>query len=126
MGIKSTSSETKTADETTHKGTTLLRNLESQYETSRVMTHLAKGAGLGYGVSSQITQTEVNPTDTDNLHEWSYLHSIFHKIKNKLAYRNLYLKLKNIVKAGRSYKMISHQKFLNHANIKHHISWYQE
>ena len=47
----------------------LLDDLEAQYESSRFMTHLAKGAGLGYGQAAQITQTKVDPNDTDDINE---------------------------------------------------------
>ena len=33
----------------------LLDDLQQQYETSRFMTHLARGVGLGYGTSSSFT-----------------------------------------------------------------------
>lgn len=66
MGIKDQPSETKDVPSESSK---ILQALESQYETSRFMTHLAKGAGLGYGTSAQITQTKVNPNDTDSLNE---------------------------------------------------------
>ena len=33
-----------------------LSTLEQQYETSRYMTHMARGAGLGYGADSLLTE----------------------------------------------------------------------
>lgn len=36
----------------------LLKDLEQQYETSRFMTHLARGSGLGYGTSAPSDSTQ--------------------------------------------------------------------
>ena len=63
MGIKEIPSQSKAF---TSESSKLLQDLESQYESSRFMTHLAKGAGLGYGTSAQIRQTKVDPTETDD------------------------------------------------------------
>jgi len=32
---------------------TILHSLQQQYDTSRYMTHIARGAGLGYGTDLQ-------------------------------------------------------------------------
>lgn len=70
MGIKDKSTDERGSSSDGVPATSaLLKDLESQYETSRFMTHLAKGAGFGFGTSAQITQTKVNPNDTDSLHE---------------------------------------------------------
>ncbi len=66
MGIKDGVSE---GSDSAIKSNKLLDDLEAQYETSRFMTHLAKGAGLGYGSGAQITQNKVNPNDTDDINE---------------------------------------------------------
>ena len=66
-GGETTTSATQDSSKVTGRNTNLLNALEAQYETSRFMTHLAKGAGLGYGIAAQITQKKVDPHDTDNL-----------------------------------------------------------
>ena len=66
MGIKAESEGASAGSKKTNK---LLDDLEAQYETSRFMTHLAKGAGLGYGSGAQITQNKVNPNDTDDINQ---------------------------------------------------------
>lgn len=66
MGIKSSTTE-GVKPEGTAADSTVLKNLESQYETSRYMTHLAKGVGLGFGIATQ--NNTVDPHDTDKLNE---------------------------------------------------------
>jgi hypothetical protein len=68
MGIKT---DTPAADNTANTTTTttpsgLLNDLESQYESSRVLTHFARGAGLGY---SLMTQTKLNNEPNNNTDE---------------------------------------------------------
>ena len=70
MGIKDSGDSDSTTDcKAAKKSNQLLDNLEAQYEASRFMTHLAKGVGLGYGLNAQITQSKVNPNDTDDINE---------------------------------------------------------
>ena len=69
MGIKDDGPEGNPKTTTSNQSNKLLDDLEAQYEVSRFMTHLAKGAGLGYGTGAQITQNKVNPNDTDNINE---------------------------------------------------------
>lgn len=70
MGIKDSGGGSIEGGE--HKSNKLLDNLEAQYEASRFMTHLAKGAGLGYGSNASISQNKVNPNDTDDINESSH------------------------------------------------------
>ena len=72
MGIKGDPQKASEGDKIKERSSQLLNNLESQYETSRYMTHLAKGAGLGFGLHAQISQNKVNPNDTDDLHQTSH------------------------------------------------------
>lgn len=67
MGIKGDNTAEGQKQEGKAADGTLLKNLESQYETSRYMTHLAKGAGLGFGIGTQ--NVTVDPHDTDKLNE---------------------------------------------------------
>lgn len=44
-----------------HKeSTSVMKNLEQQYESSRYLTHMARGYGLGYGYSSTSDSTDLN------------------------------------------------------------------
>lgn len=72
MGIKDGGSNEGGTPGSDNKSNKLLDNLEAQYEASRFMTHLAKGAGLGYGSNALITQNKVNPNDTDDINESSH------------------------------------------------------
>ena len=49
------------------KHTETLNDLEQQYELSRFMTHMAKGAGLGYGSSCLTSERKVDATNTDEM-----------------------------------------------------------
>ncbi len=43
--------------------------LEQQYETSRYLTHVARGAGLGYGSEALTTELPFQKDSSDKLHE---------------------------------------------------------
>lgn len=43
--------------------------LEQQYESSRYLTHIARGAGLGYGSQALTTELPSQKNSGDNLHE---------------------------------------------------------
>ncbi len=49
------------SDQLKEKHAKTLSNLEEQYETSRFVTHVAKGAGLGYGSGSLLTEIPGKP-----------------------------------------------------------------
>lgn len=48
----------------------LMQDLEFQYETSRFMTHKARGVGLGFGLTAQTLDPKVEQS-TDDLLESS-------------------------------------------------------
>ena len=71
MGIKATPPSTGDNDsKQQQKNAKLLQDLEVQYETSRFMTHKARGVGLGYGMSTQTLEPKIDQS-TDNLLESS-------------------------------------------------------
>lgn len=71
MGIKSTgTSGGESGEELKQKNAKLLQDLEVQYDTSRFMTHKARGVGLGYGLSAQTLEPKVEQS-TDDLLETS-------------------------------------------------------
>ena len=73
MGIKATPSSSSSAGDDSkqqQKNAKLLQDLEVQYETSRFMTHKARGVGLGYGMSTQTLEPKIDQS-TDNLLETS-------------------------------------------------------
>ena len=43
--------------------------LEQQYESSRYLTHIARGAGLGYGSQALTTELPSQKNSGDKLHE---------------------------------------------------------
>lgn len=46
-----------------------LNALEQQYEASRYLTHIARGAGLGYGTQALTTELPSQKDPHDKLHE---------------------------------------------------------
>ena len=70
MGIKTTPSSSGDDSKQQQKNAKLLQDLEVQYETSRFMTHKARGAGLGYGMTTQTLEPKIDQS-TDNLLESS-------------------------------------------------------
>jgi len=54
------SSDAKQSSEVSPESTDVMKNLEQQYESSRYLTHMARGLGLGYGFSSTSDLSELD------------------------------------------------------------------